>query len=373
MSEAPGAGPLTYAGSGVNYEQIDPFKRLAQEAARATAGNIERLGVREFTPSRGESAFLVETPHAYLAHVEEGLGTKNRVADAMRRITGRSFYDHIARDTVATIVNDLITVGALPLSVAMHLAVGASEWFADEMRAADLVRGWKEACDLARCVWGGGETPTLKGILEPEAALLGGSALGIVQPKERLIAPRLAHGDTILLLASNGIHANGLTLAQSIAAKLPDGYLTPLPDGRPYGEALLDPSVIYVPVIDDLLSAGILPHYAAHITGHGWRKLMRAAEPFVYVMDRIPDPQPVFAFVQEHGPVTDAEAYGNLNMGAGFALYLDPADVPPAAAIAEGHGIAALAAGTVEKRGDEQRVIIRPKGLEFAGETLGVR
>lgn len=373
MGDARQNQPMTYAGSGVDYERLDPFKRRAQEAARATAGHIERLGLREFTPSRGESAFLIEAPHVYLAHVEEGLGTKNRVADVMYRLTGRSFYDHIAQDTVATIVNDLLTVGALPVSVAMHLAVGSSDWFADERRLADLVRGWKNACDLARCVWGGGETPTLKGILEPEAALLGGSALGIVRPKERLIRPQLRHGDVILLLASSGIHANGLTLAQSIAAKLPKGYQTPLPNGRPYGEALLDPSFIYVPVVEEILAAGIQPHYAVHITGHGWRKLMRAVEPFLYVIDCVPDPQPIFPFMQEHGPVTDEEAYGTWNMGAGFALYLDPADVAKASAIAEKHGIPALAAGTVEKKGDEKRVLIRPKKLEFAGATLQVR
>lgn len=367
------AEPLTYAASGVNYDLLDPFKRLAQEAARATAGSLERLGFREVSASRGESAYLVETEDAYLAHVEEGLGTKNLVADAMYRLTGRTFYDHIGQDTVAMIVNDLITVGATPVSVAMHLAVGTSEWFSDSERVADLVRGFGHACALARCAWGGGETPTLRQMVNPDTAILAGSAIGIVRPKERLVLPRLAEGDAIVFLAASGIHANGLTLAQQIAARLPDGYLTPLPDGRPYGEALLDPTPIYAPVVDDILSAGIVPHYLANITGHGWRKLMRAPEPFVYVIDRIPDPPPVFPFMQEHGRLSDSEAYGNLNMGAGFALFLAPDDVERACAIAHAHGIGTLRAGSVERHGDDKRVVIRPKNLEFAGETLGVR
>jgi phosphoribosylformylglycinamidine cyclo-ligase len=227
---------LTYAASGVNYDLMDPFKRVAQEAARATAPNLEHFGMSEVAASRGESAYLIETPEMYLAHVEEGLGTKNRVADAMYRLTGRSFYDSIGQDTVAMIVNDLITLGAMPISLAMHLAVGTSEWFADAAGVADLVRGWQHACNLSRAVWGGGETPTLRGIVEPDTAVLAGSAVGVIRPKERLIRPALAEGDVILFLAASGIHANGLTLAQQIAERLPQGYLTPIADGRPYGE-----------------------------------------------------------------------------------------------------------------------------------------
>src|SRR5687768_2676990 len=113
---------MTYAGSGVDYRALDPFKRRAQLAGRSTADVIRRLGVSEVEMSRGESAYLIETPESYLAHVEEGLGTKNLVADAMYRLVPeRSYYDHIAQDTVAMIVNDMVTLGALPLAVAMHL------------------------------------------------------------------------------------------------------------------------------------------------------------------------------------------------------------------------------------------------------------
>lgn len=137
---------MTYAETGVNYDAMDPFKRLAQLAARETAGNIARLNggeFQEFEPSRGESAYLIETATSYLAHVEEGLGTKNLVADAMYILTGKSYYDQVAQCTVAMIVNDLITLGALPLSVAMHLAVGTSDWFNDEKRTGDLIFGWE--------------------------------------------------------------------------------------------------------------------------------------------------------------------------------------------------------------------------------------
>lgn len=366
---------MTYASTGVDYGAMDPFKRMAQLAARETAGNITRLNdgeFREFEPSRGESAYLIEAAKSFFAHVEEGLGTKNLVADAMYALTGKSYYDQVAQCTVAMIVNDMATLGALPLSVAMHLAVGAPEWFDDENRQRDLVNGWKNACNLARCAWGGGETPTLKGVVVPGAVVLSGSAIGIIKPKERIIfGTMICPEDVIVIIESSGIHANGLTLARKIADKLPDGYLTKLSDGRTYGETLLDPTHIYVGLVEDCLNTGVDIHYAVNVTGHGWRKLMRATQPFTYVIDTLPTQLPIFDFLQEHGPVDDAEAYGNLNMGAGFALYVGEDDVEEVLEVARGLGLKALAAGRIEA--GDKKVVIEPKKLEFSGDTLAVR
>jgi phosphoribosylformylglycinamidine cyclo-ligase len=367
------AEKMTYTGVGVDYEAMDPFKRMAQRAGRETADAILRLGFSEVEMSRGESAYLMDAGDHYVAHVEEGLGTKDLVADAMYKLTGKSYYDAIAQCTVAMIVNDMITVGALPLSVAMHLAVGVSTWFSDEKRCSDLIDGWKKACELARCTWGGGETPTLKGIVHPDTAVLSGSAVGIVKPKSRLInAANIQNGDAIVIIGSSGIHANGLTLAREIAEKLPNGYLTKLSDGRIYGEALLDPTMIYVPLIEDCLNEGVEIHYAVNITGHGWRKLMRATQPFAYIIDQIPVPHAVFSFIQEHGPVDEKEAYANLNMGAGFALYVRESDVAKLLSITHSLGLSALRAGTIASS-KIKKVIISPLGLEYLGSTLGVR
>ncbi len=366
-------GKMTYAGVGVDYEAMDPFKRLAQQAGRETTKNMLRLGFSEVEMSRGESAYLMDAGDHYVAHVEEGLGTKSLVADAMHRLTGESYYDRIAQCTVAMIVNDMITLGALPLSVAMHLAVGVSSWFRDEKRCGDLIEGWKKACELARCTWGGGETPTLKGMVHPDAAVLSGSAVGAVKPKSRLMnAVNIRHGDAIVIIRSSGIHANGLTLAREIAEKLPQGYLTKLSDGRLYGEALLAPTMIYVPLVEGCFNEGIDIHYAVNITGHGWRKLMRATQPFAYIIDHIPVPHPVFSFIQEHGPVDDKEAYANLNMGAGFALYVRESDVKRVLTIAHSLGMSALRGGTIES-GKVKSVIINPLSLEYLDSTLGVR
>jgi phosphoribosylformylglycinamidine cyclo-ligase len=270
------------------------------------------------------------------------------------------------------IVNDMITLGALPLAVAMHLGVGSSEWFRNEQRASDLIDGWRRACELARCAWGGGETPTLSGVVESSTAVVAGSAIGMVKPKDRLIRANIHAGDAIVVFESSGIHANGLTLARAVAERAPNGYLSLLRDGRPYGEALLDPTHIYVGLVEDCLDHGVDIHYAVNVTGHGWRKLMRAPEPFAYVVDTIPTPPPVFEFIQATGNITDAEAYGNFNMGAGFAIYVPETDVPRVLDIARSCPFKVLRAGQVEKSATK-KVVIAPKGLEYTADTLAVR
>ena len=141
--------PLDYHSAGVNYDVLDEFKRHCQRSAATTTGQLAQHGITEPAGIRGESAYLLETPDEYLAHVEEGLGTKNLVADALLKLTGECHYHAIGIDTVASIVNDLITVGALPISVAMHAAVGNANWFEQTTRARDLAEGFAEGGETA--------------------------------------------------------------------------------------------------------------------------------------------------------------------------------------------------------------------------------
>ena len=364
---------LSYQQSGVNYDLLDAFKRACQQAAGTTTGALRLHGLTEPKSIRGESAYLLETPNEYLAHVEEGLGTKNLVADAMLKLTGKSFYRNIGIDTVATIVNDLATCGALPISVAMHAAVGDANWFNHAQRTQDLAEGFAEGCRLSEAVWGGGETPALKGIVNPDTIVLAGSAVGRISPKSHRITGDVKDGDAIVLLASSGVQTNGLTLCRTLADKLPQGYLTPMSDGRMYGEALLDPSVIYVRFVAECQRQGLKLNYAAHITGHGWRKIMRLDEPFVYRMTQLPAVHPVFQFIMNNGPVDIREAYATFNMGIGFAAYVAPADAQRCADISQKLGYEATVAGTVHKAGTRKAVEIVPLGITFEGETLQVR
>jgi phosphoribosylformylglycinamidine cyclo-ligase len=257
--------------------------------------------------------------------------------------------------------------------MAMHAAVGDAEWFARADRAQDLAAGFAEGCRQAGAVWGGGETPTLRGIVDPNTIVLAGSAVGRIRPKSHRITGAVREGDAIILLASSGVQTNGLTLCRAIAERLPDGYLTKMADGRTYGEALLDPSVIYVRYVAALQSAGVRPHYAAHVTGHGWRKLMRLPEPFVYRMSDVGKVPEVFRFIGQAGPVDVREAYATFNMGAGFAVYVDRADVDRCLDLARTAGYVAWVGGTVLRQGSRKAVEILPPGITFEAETLRVR
>lgn len=369
--------PITYSSTGVNYDAMDPFKRRAQLHAIETSGNIERLGMKVVEQSRGESAFVWDEGDHYKAMVIEGLGTKNLVADAMRKITGKSYYDKSAQDTIAMIVNDLIVVGADPMVVSVYVASGSSEWFSDEKRAEDLTSGCKKACDMAGATWGGGESPTLRDLVVPGSAELAGAAIGIIKPKERLtLGDKLQAGDSIVLVGSSGIHANGLTLARTIADRLPEGYETRLSDGTMYGEELLRPTFIYSEYVRSLFENGLEPHYMVNITGHGWRKIMRATQEFSYIIEWIPQPQPIFYFLQEQSGNNDKEMYGNFNMGAGFAVFLPREQAERAIRIAGLCGFGATAAGRVEE--GPRQVVIKPTempwlNIAFGGESLGVR
>ena len=362
----------TYAQSGVDYSAMDPIKVLAQKAAAGTAPNLAGHGAGEVSASRGESAYVWEEPDAYRALVIEGLGTKNLVADNMRHVTGHTYYDSIAQDTIAMVVNDLVVVGALPQVVNAYFAIGDSNWMKDEERARDLINGWAVACDKIGATWGGGETPTLKGIINPDTIDLGGSAIGIINPKERLVlGDKLSDGDVIVLIESSGIHANGISFVRKMAEDTPGIYEEKLSDGRMFGDAILTPTHLYVDFVKQLMEAKTDLHYMVNITGHGWRKLMRATKDFTYRITAIPTPQPEFMFMQQATGTSDEEMWGNFNMGAGFAVYVPESDAQKVVATAEQCGFTALIAGKVEA--GPKQVIIEPKNITFKGDTLEVR
>ncbi len=365
-------GTLSYEQAGVNYDLIDPLKVTAQRAAAATASHLAAHGFTEVAASRGESAYVVDVGPFYLASIVECLGTKTLVADEMARLTGRSFYDAIAQDTIAMAINDQMSVGATPLVVQAYWAAGGSDWFGDAQRAQALVAGWKQACDTCGVAWGGGETPALAGIVESGRIDLAASCTGIVNPKSRLsLGDRLGAGDAIVLLASSGIHANGLSLARKLVERLPQGYRTEVAPGLGYGEALLAPTVLYSPVTEALAKAGIVPHYCANITGHGWRKLLRHPATLTYRIHAVPPVPPVLKFIQQHARQDDHEAYGTLNMGAGFALFVAADQAQRCVEIAQAQGVAAMVAGRVEA--GPKRLIVEPLGLEWGDDALQLR
>ena len=363
---------LSYEQAGVNYDLIDPLKIAAQRAAAATGAHLGGHGFTEVPASRGESAYVVDVGPFYLASIVECLGTKTLVADEMSKLTGKSFYAGIAQDTIAMAINDLITVGATPLVVQAYWAAGGSDWFGDKLRAQALVEGWKKACDVCQVAWGGGETPALAGIVEEGRIDLAASCTGLINPKTRLsVGDELGPGDAIVLLASSGIHANGLSLARKLVERLPQGYLTEIEPGLSYGEALLAPTVLYSPVTEALFKAGIQPHYCANITGHGWRKLLRHPGQFTYRIHTVPPVTPVLKFIQQQAKQDDREAYSTLNMGAGFAIFVKAEDAARTVEVAKACGIEAWHAGALEAGG--KQLLIEPLNIRFSDDDLQLR
>ncbi len=366
------ADTLSYEQSGVNYDLIDPLKVAAQRAAAATGAHLAGHGFSEVKASRGESAYVVDVGPFYIASIVECLGSKALVADEMQQLTGKSYYAGIAQDTIAMAINDLITVGATPLVVQAYWAAGGSDWFSDAQRSQALVAGWKAACDVCAVAWGGGETPALAGIVAEGRIDLAASCTGLINPKERLsVGDKLGVGDAIVLLASSGIHANGLSLARKLVERLPQGYLTPVTATQTYGEALLAPTVLYSPVTEALYKAGIAPHYCANITGHGWRKLLRHPASHTYRIHTVPPVPPVLKFIQEHAKQDNLEAYSTLNMGAGFALFVKAADALKTVEVARAHGVEAWLAGEIQA--GPKKLLIEPLGLEFGDDALQLR
>jgi phosphoribosylformylglycinamidine cyclo-ligase len=364
---------LRYEQAGVDYDKIDPLKIAAQRAAASTATQLAAHGFTEVKASRGESAYVVDVGPFYLASIVECLGSKALVADEMARLTGRSYYAAIAQDTIAMAVNDLITVGATPLVVQAYWAAGGSDWFGDAARSQALVEGWKRACESCGVAWGGGETPALAGIVEDGRIDLAASCTGLINPKQRLsVGDRLGAGDAIVLLASSGIHANGVSLARKLVERLPQGWLTPIDEhGTLYGEALLAPTTLYSPVTEALWQAGITAHYCANITGHGWRKLLRHPARFTYRVTELPPVPPVLSFIASRAGHDAQEAYSTFNMGAGFALFVAAQDAQRTADIARALGIPAWIAGHIED-GDKQ-LLIEPVDVRFGDDALQLR
>jgi phosphoribosylformylglycinamidine cyclo-ligase len=141
-----------------------------------------------------------------------------------------------------------------------------------------------------------------------------------------------------------------------------------MPDGNAFGAALLEPSIIYVPLVAELRARGIKPSYLAHVTGHGLRKLMRAPADLVYVIEDLPPVPPVLAFLAEEAAMSERDAYGTFNMGAGWAVYVEREEAGGVVEAAAASGMTARVAGRVEA--GERAVELVEKGITYRSDEL---
>lgn len=362
----------SYGDAGVDYDVLDAGKRRALEAALATSSLPARLGASVLDASRGEPAVVVEVGGLMLASVLECLGTKSSIAREWEAVAGVDRFDAIGYDTVAAAVNDLVCVGASPLLVNAYFATGSAAWYAGG-RHASLVAGWRHACEDAGAAWGGGESPTLAGVVAPDEIDLAASALGVVPAGSSApwLGSALVAGDEIVLVASTGLHTNGASLARRLARSLPRGLSEPLDGGRAFGDALLDPSAIYAGLVDSLRDGGVPVHYVSHITGHGLRKLMRADRELTYRVERLPPVPEVLSFLVGRAGLDPHQAYGTLNMGAGLAVYCADGAGESVVAAAAVSGWEAVVAGYVES--GPRQVILEPVSVSYSASDLHLR
>jgi phosphoribosylformylglycinamidine cyclo-ligase len=271
-----------------------------------------------------------------LAAATDGVGTKLEIA----RRTGR--LDTVGIDLVAMCADDVACTGAEPLFFLDYLAVGVVV----PERVASVVEGVVEGCRRAGCALLGGETAEHPGVMADDALDLAGFCVGVVDEADLLGPHRVAAGDVLIGLASSGLHANGYSLVRSA---LLDRYeLDAVAPGltRPLGEELLEPCVIYAPVVRRLALDGLL-HAAAHVTGGGFiENVPRALPPGLGARIELgswPVP-PIFGLVAEAAGASRDEMVGTFNMGIGMVLVVAPDAV---AGVLAGAGPAASRIGDV--------------------------
>jgi phosphoribosylformylglycinamidine cyclo-ligase len=356
-----------YKEAGIDYGVLDAAKRLALSQAISTSPQLERRGGRAHDDSRGQSAFVFDFGGQTLAFVVEGLGTKAMLARLYMDETGKDFFDAMAYDTVAAIVNDLCSVGAVPLVVNAYFSTGDAAWLEGGPQFESLVGGWRRACEDAGATWGGGESPALPGLVSPNDVELAGSAVGIV-PREPLLGGALEPGDEIVLVESSGLHANGASLARMLVDRHPDGVNVRLPDGESFVEAVLRPSILYADLVSRLIDADVPLSYLSHITGHGFLKVMRPLRPLTYRLTALPPVPPVLDFMARELDMDRRGAYTTLNMGAGYAVYTRPGSAARVIELAREAGLKAALSGVVEE--GPRRVVIEPIDVVLEGDEM---
>jgi phosphoribosylformylglycinamidine cyclo-ligase len=362
----------SYQQHGVDYEILDAAKRHALEAARSTSSQLERHGGASVDASRGEPGYVFRIGDLTLVHVIEGLGTKSIITRRYEEASGHRRYDAIARDAAAAVINDLLCAGARPLVVNAYFATGGDSWYGEPERHAQLVDGWRDACVEAGAAWGGGESPSLPDLLTPGELEIAGSAVGYVPSgEEPLLGDALAPGDAIVLVESSGLHANGASIARGVADRLPDGLLTVLSDGETLGDHLLRPSHLYARLVADIRDEGLPVTYVSHITGHGFRKVMRSARALTYRITELPEVPEVLRFLAQQEGMDDQEAYGTFNMGAGLAVYCRPGAAEDVVRAAGDLGLRALVAGHVED--GPRAVVLEPIDCAYGAGDLQLR
>jgi len=303
--------------------------------ADAGLGNI----IARITATWPKSGFgAVQLPIGYFANVvdiggiglaitTDGVGSKAMIADLMKK------YDTIGIDCIAMNVNDLLCVGARPVSLVDYIAVEK----ADAAMLDGIAIGLTEGARQSNISITGGEISQLRDVVR--GFDLVGTAVGTVALDRILVGRGLKPGDRVIGIASSGIHSNGMTLTRRVffeqAGARIETYFAEL--GCTIGEELLRPTFIYVPEILEILDKVSSVKALIHITGDGLLNLLRVDAEIGFVIDDLPPPPPLFGLIEKLGGVSRAEMFEVYNMGIGFCVVVAEGDVDATLAILKRH------------------------------------
>lgn len=293
-----------------------------------------------------------------LAVSTDGVGTKIIVAQLMDK------YDTIGIDCIAMNVNDVLCVGAKPISMVDYIAVQST----DARLLEEIGKGLYEGAKIARISIPAGEIAQIREMLKSEREGFGfdlvGTAIGIVPMDRVIIGQDISEGDILMGLRSNGIHSNGLTLARKVFFEKGkyevNTYIDEL--GKTAGQELLEPTHIYVPEIMEMLNSEVKIKALIHITGDGFLNLNRVKADYGYVINNLPEPHPIFKLIQHIGEISDEEMFRVYNMGIGFCIVIPESEVERVFRISKKFNIGCYKLGYSVKD-SEKKVIIKNKQL----------
>ncbi len=334
----------TYEAAGVNTEQQNEAMPLLLRSIVRTFALRPTMG-RVVLPI-GYFANVIDIGNGLgIALSTDGVGTKILIAQMLHK------YDTIGIDCVAMNVNDVLCVGAEPLALLDYIAVEAPHPAFLEQIAKGLYLG----AEMANVTIPGGEIAQVRemihGVREGFAFDLVGTCIGMVSLDHVLTGKDIRAGDAVVGLRSSGVHSNGLSLARRIFFDrfgwTADHYVEEL--GQTIGEELLEPTRIYVKEIIAMLKSGLRVKALAHITSNGFLNLNRADSDFGYVLDSLPEPQPIFQLIKDCGNVSYEEMFFTYNMGIGFCVIVNPEDAASVQRIAREHGTESYVIGYTVK------------------------
>ena len=251
----------------------------------------------------------------------DGCGTKVKLAFVMDK------HDTIGIDAVAMCVNDIACSGGEPLFFLDYIACGKNY----PEKIASIVSGVAEGCLQSECALVGGETAEHPGLMPEDDYDLAGFAVGVVDKKDIIDGSTIKAGDTLIGIASSGVHSNGFSLVRKVfemTKESLDAYYDEL--GKTLGEALIEPTRIYVKALKNVKNAGVRIKGCSHITGGGFFENVPRMLPenvrAIIKKESYPVPA-LFDLIQKNGNIEEHMMYNTFNMGLGMVIAVNPEDV----------------------------------------------